>query len=88
MQLSIGRFRIEITVTDRRKPWELGRIARRRLAEEVSATAEVEGHGHKLDRVKVLRRIAGDRGWDDFTLRDTKEWVEAAYAENGSGAVL
>ena len=88
MQFSIGRFRIEVTVTDERRPWELGRIARRRLAEEISAMAEIQGHGHKIDRIKVLRQIARDRGWNDFTLRDTKEWVEAAYAENGSGAVL
>lgn len=31
MQFSIGRFRVEVFITDRRKPWELGRIARRRL---------------------------------------------------------
>jgi len=88
MQFSIARFCVEITVTDRRKPWELGLVAKRRLAEQVAAIAETQGHGHKIDRIKVLRQIARDRGWTDFTLRDTKEWVEAAYAENGSGAVL
>lgn len=92
MQFSIGRFRIEIFVTDRRKPWDMGRIARRRLANEIWAIAvfqwgEYRGN-HKINRVRALRQIARDRGWDGFTLRDAKEWVESAYAQNGSGAVL
>lgn len=88
MQFSIGRFCIEIIVTDKRKPWELGHIARRQLAQEVSVLASFWGRGHKTDRIKALRQIARDREWNGFTLKDTKEWIEMAYSENGSGAVL
>lgn len=86
MQFSMGRFCVEITVTDNRKPWELGRIARRRFAELILVM--VGTNGYKIDRIKALRAIARANGWSNFTLRDTKEWVEAAYAQNGSGIIL
>jgi len=88
MRFSIGRFRIELTITDRREPWELGLISRRRLAEEILTMAEARGDGHKIDRIRELRQMSIDRDWSNFGLRDAKEWVESAFAENGAGAIL
>ena len=86
MQFSIGRFCVEIIITDKRNPWDLGLVARRRLADQILAM--VGENSAKIARIKALREIARAKGWSNFTLGDIKKWVEAAYAQYGSGTIL
>ena len=63
--------------------------ARRKLARWVEAESRKTGYRNiKIGRVKIARCWLLDSGVDGPTLNMAKEWVEIAFADNGTGEIV
>jgi len=83
MQFKIGKLVITIVAVDE------STRARRKMARRVDNLAREKaesnpGSSYVIQRIKAYRELNNlEPG-----LRDSKEWVESAFADNGRGAVL
>lgn len=88
MEFSIGRFAFKVEVKCiGGDPSRMSKRAKRRLAKRILATVTRDG---KIERIKVLRRIAVDEGKYakyNFGLKAAKDWVEEVFADNGAGEI-
>jgi len=89
MEFSIGSFtfKVEREAKMRGDPSRMSKRAKRRLAKLILAQVARDG---KIERIKVLRRIAIDSGCYDkfnFGLMAAKDWVEKVFADNGAGEI-
>ena len=74
-------------------PHEWSETVRRLVARQIDVQLCISGIriakiGGKIARIKAIRKIATDDGfnWETgFGLKDAKEWVEAQYADYGKG---
>lgn len=84
MKFAISRLEVTIEMKPS-NPFKMSRRARRRLAEQVQAWSS------KFLRIKAIREISIAKGWHDthnFGLKDAKDFVEEAFADNGHGSIV
>ena len=85
MEFSIGRLHVKVELSVwPGSPLGMGKSANCRLAKRILAKVTREG---KIERIRVLRQIAIDEGWQGWGLKTSKDWVEAVFADNGSGEI-
>ena len=87
------RIRMEVAVTDVTNPLRYNPRKRRRFAEQILRRVEEDDREFaslKLRRIVACRQIALESGLYDsvgFGLKDAKDFVEAAFTDNGNGPV-
>ena len=84
MQFKIGKLVITIVAVDESDG------ARRRMARRVDEVARGRLDDNGGSWPLVIQRIKAYRDLNDLKpgLKDSKEWVEAAFANNGKGDIL
>lgn len=92
MEFSIGRLyvKVEVKVGVRVKPLSPSNMSRwnkRRLAKLVLDQPFYRDSKNKIDRIKILRQMARDEGWQGWGLKTCKDWVEEVFADNGAGEI-
>ena len=90
MEFSIGSLAFKVEIKAKYtggNPSRMNKRAKRRLAKCILAEVTRDG---KIERIKVLRRLAIDSDCYDkynFGLKSAKDWVEEVFADNGTGEI-
>ena len=83
MQFKIGKLVVTIVAVDE------STRARRKMARRVDSLAREKAESNPGSSF-IIQRIKAYRDLNDLKpgLKDSKEWVEAAFANNGKGDIL